>query len=256
MMINKQLLRRMGYSSDSQGIIDRYINVNGAWESHLLNCRQFIVDCVQKRKIEKLAVFGSGWLLDFPLDEMASSVGHIWLFDIVHPPQIIQKINRLGNVTAETVDLTGGILNQAYQAVEVYKKNRALPDYQKWGDFRFKWAHSFDYAISLNLLSQIGELITNYLSQHIPVDEKETESITGIIQESHLQVLEPQKSCIITDTLEKVMDKNQHIQKYRNLVHCPFPIPGHARKWEWHFDPLMEYHPGYQTVSDVVAFEL
>lgn len=246
----------MGFSSDSQGIIDRYINVNGAWESHLLNCRQFIVDCVQKRKIEKLAVFGSGWLLDFPLDEIAPLVGHIWLFDIVHPPQIIQKVNRLRNITAETVDLTGGILGKAYEMVEIYKKSSVLPDHQKWIDLKFKWADSFDYAISLNLLSQIGELITNYLSQHMPLDKKEIESITGMIQKSHLQVLEPLKSCIITDICEIMMDKNQNIQETRNLIHCPFSIPGDARKWEWQFDPLMEYHPGYQTVSDVVAFEL
>lgn len=246
----------MGYSADSQGIIDRYINTNGAWDSHLKHSREFIQESIKARKIESLAVYGSGWLLDFPLDEIAGMIGKISLFDVIHPPQIVQKVKRFKNVTIETVDITGGALEEAFESVALYKKTGNMPDFQTWTRFRFKYPASFDYAISLNLLSQIGELITNYLTQYIPLSEEKVESITGILQQAHLDILKPDKSCIITDTHEKIIGPSQQVEKMNNLIHCPFLLPEEHKKWEWNFDPLREYHPGYQTVSEVVAFEL
>lgn len=252
---SRRILRKMGYSADSQGIIDRYINTNGAWDSHLKNSREFIQESVKGRKIENLAVYGSGWLLDFPLDEIAGLIGKITLFDVVHPPQIIQKIKRYKNVTTETVDITGGALEEAYESVAHYRKTGILPDFQKWNQYRFRYPVSFDYSISLNILSQIGELITNYLTRFIPLSVKEIETITGILQQSHLDILQPGKSCIITDIHEKIAASELQVEKTHRLIYCPFPIPENHIKWEWNFDPLREYHPGSQTVSEVVAFE-
>ncbi len=253
---SRRILRKMGYSADSQGIIDRYINTNGAWDSHLNHSREFILESIKCRKIENLAVYGSGWLLDLPLDEIAGMVGKITLFDIVHPPQILQKVKRFKNVTTEIVDITGGALEEAFESVALYRKTGNLPDFQTWTRFGFKYPASFDYSISLNLLSQIGELITNYLTQFLPLSEEKIETITGILQQSHLDILQPGKSCMITDTHEKIIGPNQQVEKVRKLIHCPFSLPEEHKKWEWNFDPLSEYHSGYQTVSEVVAFEL
>lgn len=41
--IPTRILRKMRYKADSQGIIDRYINVNGAWEGHLQHTKNFIL---------------------------------------------------------------------------------------------------------------------------------------------------------------------------------------------------------------------
>lgn len=252
----RRILRKMGYSSDSQGIIERYINTNGAWDSHLKHSRAFILELIKNRNIENLAVYGSGWLLDFPLEEIAVLTGKITLFDVIHPPQIIQKVKRFKNITIETVDITGGAMEEAFESVSIYRKAGIIPDFQSWSRFQFQYQDASDYSISLNLLSQIGELITNYLTQFISLSEQEIETITGILQKSHLDILPPGKSCIITDTLEKMIGPNERIEKTHQLIHCPFLIPAVHKKWEWNFDPLREYHPGYQTVSEVVAFEL
>ncbi len=42
----------------------------------------------------------------------------------------------------------------------------------------------------------------------------------------------------------------------RELIKCPLPAGTNFREWEWQFDPLKEYNPGFITVSKVVALEV
>jgi hypothetical protein len=256
MKITSRILRRMGYSADSQGIMNRYINVQGAWDAHLSNTRNFILKTVKAKSIENLAVLGSGWLLDLPVEELSSSVKHLWLFDIVHPSQVIHKLKKYGNVTFKTVDITGGVLSAAYEAAYAYKQTGIIPGIEPMCNRKFQWPKVFDYTISLNILSQVGELVTNYLSERIPYTEAEISKISSLLQQSHLNLLTPGKACLITDIKEKGLDADDHPVFSRNLIHCAFSVPANAASWSWLFDPLKEYNAGLKTISDVVAFEL
>jgi hypothetical protein len=256
------ILKKMGFADDSLGIINRYIKVDGAWDPHLSNSRNFILDCVRDRKYENVAVYGSGWLLDLPLEQLSELCDHVWLYDLVHPRQILHKIKKYKNVTAVTADVSG-VLKDVYDFVRHPERSRRV-----FGDKNASTPLSMtpgtplsmtaqpDFAISLNLLSQIGDLVTGYLSCHVSLSEPEVENMTAALQESHLQLLMKQPSCLITDVKEVLYDKDDKPCGTKQLIKCSLPVGIRSATWQWYFDPLAEYNPGYITRSEVIALEL
>lgn len=252
----RRMLKKMGYLSDSRGIINRYINTDGAWDRHLDNTRKFITDRIAGKKYKTLAVYGSGWLLDFPVDQVSREVGNIYLYDIVHPPQVKSKIKKYRNIHAVTADLTGGALTEAWTVVKDYKKHGMKPEIKAMFNNRFNPDPLPDYSISLNFLSQVGDIVTQYLAQHIPMEEHEINYLIGRLQQFHLDTLKPGKSCLITDVAEKYYDMHDKLQGSKEIIKCSLPLKGNCESWEWLFDPDGEYVRGLKTVSTVIAMEL
>lgn len=250
-----RILRKMGYKADSQGIIDRFINVNGTWEGHLRHTRNFILKAVAGKKIENLAIYGSGWLLDLPLDELSAMAGQVWLYDTVHPAQIIHQLRRYTNVTAVAADITGGSIINAYLAVRGYKKQRQRISPEQLCNMTFQPIVIPDYTISLNLLSQIGGMISDYLKQYIPFSVEEIEKINCLLQQSHLCLLLPGRSCLITDVKELSYDDADQPTGAIESINCQLPPASYSESWEWQFDPQGGYTPGHKTVLQVVAIE-
>ena len=250
-----RILRRMGFKADSQGIIDRYINVNGAWDDHLNHARSFILNALAGKPIRDLAVYGSGWLLDLPLDELSAMADRVWLYDVFHPPQVLHRIQKFSNVSAVAADITGGTLMAAYEAVKVNKKRgiKSLPE--ELCNMTFEPVVKPDFAISINILSQIGELITDYLQKHMPYSMDETDRMVCLLQQSHLKLLPPGASLLITDTEELSFDSEDQLIISKSLIRCSLPYTAPAEVWEWQFDPLMEYRSGVKTVFRVMAFK-
>ena len=254
--IPAQILRRMRYKADSQGIINRFINVGGAWEGHLRHTRNFILKTVAGKKFEDLAIYGSGWLLDLPMDELSAIAGTVWLYDAVHPAQIIHRLRRYKNVIAVEADITGGSLIGAYLSVRDYKKHRQKVSPEQLCNRAFQPVVMPDYTISLNLLSQIGGMISDYLKQYIPYSPKEIEKINCLLQESHLRLLLPGKSCLITDVKEFSYNYADQPTETIESINCQLPPASHTESWEWQFDPTGDYKAGERTVLQVVAIEL
>ena len=64
-------MRRAGYLKDQTGIRRRYEREQEPWQQHIDNTRRFIVESARKAANHKsVAVLGSGWLLDVPVDEL------------------------------------------------------------------------------------------------------------------------------------------------------------------------------------------
>jgi len=250
-----RILRRMGYKAYSQGIIDRYIRMNEAWREHLQNTRAFILRTLTGKKIGNLAVYGSGWCLDLPLEELSEMTDRIQLYDLVHPSQIIHRIQKFSNIKAIQTDLTGGAMLRAYQSVKEYKKLRQKAPPERIYSCLFRPAIIPDYSISLNILSQIGELITDYLGKNIPYDKQELHLINSHLQQSHLQLLLPGKSCLITDIREYNCDIGNQQTDTKELTDCPLPASAHTDTWKWQFD-YGGFSPGKETYFEIVALEL
>jgi hypothetical protein len=251
-----KILRITGFESDSRGIMNRYIGVDGAWDIHLSNCRKYITGFLRERKIRNLAVYGSGWLLDFPLEEASELAEHIWLYDLVHPAQILHKIKKFRNVTTVKADITGGTLAAVFEAVQLYHKTGFKPDIPALCNRTFDPGMQYDGAVSLNILSQIGDLLTDYISQNIKLTPDEKDNIHQVLQQNHLKLLSTQPSCLITDTQEMTSDDQGRLTGTRQLIKCPLPGGTNICEWEWQFDPLKEYNPGFVTVSKVVGIEV
>jgi hypothetical protein len=249
------IVRKMGYLTDSQGLIDLFIDTEGAWSSHLNNTRQFIAGRLKGRRIKDLAVYGSGWLLDFPLEEALQAADHITLFDAVHPTQILHKIKKFKQVTAVSADITGGAMISAYHAVQQYRKTHIKPDPRQFCQGVFTGGIRHDYAISLNILSQVGEL-TKYLARFIDYTEDEVEEMQKCLQESHLKILQPGCACLITDIESLGYDASGQLLSTSQLIKCSMPVTGHAQTWEWQYDPNGDVYPGLKTLLKVMALEL
>ena len=112
----------MNFLSDQEGIISRFMNETSNWEPHLRKSREFILTCLRGKNVPVISILGSGWLLDVPLEELQKKCKKIYLIDIFHPPQILRKIRDLSQVEAIQMDITGGVINKAYQLAKEYKK--------------------------------------------------------------------------------------------------------------------------------------
>ena len=256
MEISRKIFHRMGFETESQGFINRYINVDGAWDEHLENTRQFIRHTIAGRKFNNLAVLGSGWLIDLPVEELSKAAGRVWLYDAVHPVQVIHKIGKMSNITAVRADVTGGALANALGAVRQYKKSKQKTPPEIICKVEFKPGVTQDFMISLNLLSQIGVMITGYLEEHIPYSKEELSEIRTRLQAAHLKLMMPGRSCLITDTEEYSYDLTDGSLETSPVVDCVMPAARRTETWEWQFDPLGDYKPDKKTVMKVMALEL
>lgn len=255
-ILPRKVLRRMGFLRERQGLIDRYIHVDNAWEDHLLHTRNFIRTTVSGRKINNLAIMGSGWMLDLPVEDIIEYADHIWLYDIIHPRQILHKVKRYPQITVVSSDITGGAMMKSWDSVRHYKRtgNKTTPEEICSQAFFFR--EMPDYVISLNTLSQIGSMITDYLQQHIPYSSEELTRIHFLLQSAHLQLLTPGSSCFVTDVQELEYDFNDVLQEKHELINIALPDSGHAETWDWQFDPTGGYKPGRKTILKVMAFEM
>ncbi len=254
--IPRRILRKTGYKADSQGIIDRFIRANGAWDEHVQHSRNFILKVLTGKKIDNLAVYGSGWMLDLPLDELSGMVCSLQLFDLVHPPQVIHRLRKYRNVTAYRADITGGAVMKAYQAVKRFKRNGQKTPPEEICSQSFRLVAAPDFVISLNVLSQIGIMITDYLKLHVPYGPDEIDRILQGLQQSHLQLLRPGKSCLITDVREINYDLSGSHAETTEVINIPLPASKYSETWEWQFDDRGDYRPGRRTVLEVAAMEL
>ena len=256
MEVPGRILRRMGYKSDNNGIINRYIRENGAWDEHLQRTRGFIVKAVTGRSVRNLAVYGSGWCLDLPLDELAAIANQVYLYDLVHPPQVLYRIKKYVNISAIKVDVTGGAIMRAYQAVQTYKEDHRKVSPEEICSSHFHPPVIPDYAISVNILSQLGEYITDYLKLHVPYEREEIDRVTELLQQSHLELLIPGNSCLITDVREYSFDMDDGNPEMTEIIKCNLPAATRRETWDWHFDQQGSYRPGRKILLQVMAVEL
>ena len=97
-MLDKRTIRKMKFISDQEGIMNRYLREKDHWDLHLNRTKKFILDSFIKKERRSVAVLGSGWLLDLPLNELVNRFEKILLVDINHPAQIRNKVRSYNNV--------------------------------------------------------------------------------------------------------------------------------------------------------------
>jgi len=242
----------MKYTSDQRGIMNRYLAEGNNWESHLEQTRSFIIKCLEKNEGESVAVLGSGWLLDTPIDYLCNRYKTVFLVDIVHSPQILNKAKKMKNVWLISADLTGGAIEGTYNFVRHYRKTGAGSVL----DIPFQANLSginADYVISLNILNQLDILLVDYISRFIKVPEEEIEVFRTRIQQQHLDMLPAGRSCLVSDIEERVLNRGNNLVSTRRLVYSNLPDGKDIEKWTWTFDTRGEYNRGCSTEMLVYA---
>ncbi|MCK4879869.1 MAG: hypothetical protein KAS82_04380 [Bacteroidales bacterium] len=250
-----QAIRRMGFLKDQEGIMNRYIREVSPWENHLENSRNFIAGSFNQTEAESVAVLGSGWLLDVPLDHLIKRFKHIYLVDIHHPIQIRKKTAAISQVELIEEDLTGGAIEQIWQLCRDSKISLQKGNITDHISLKPPLEHiQPDALVSVNLLNQLDIILCDYIRKQGHFQQGSLTSFRAAIQAFHLEWISKKPGCLVTDTTEEVTDKNR-TKSSKALLYTDLPDGIRHSSWWWDFDSLGTYHPGSRTRMEVRAVE-
>lgn len=248
-------VKKMKFLSDQDGILTRYSREKETWKAHLDNTRQFILDSFDDKKIKSIAVLGSGWLLDLPLEKLADKYKKILLVDVHHPAQIVKKTESMKNVTLAEIDISGGGIAFCWKLrkqKEEHLESFILDEFEpKVPSLPF----DPDAYISLNLLNQLDILLIDFLQKkNRRVTDMEIRRFREKLQSFHVSWITKKPGCLITDVAELLNQPGKEIQE-RSLIYTELPKGKRAEEWIWDFDLSKTYHPNTETRMKVNAIE-
>lgn len=247
----EKLLKRMGFFSDQEGIMSRYLYEQENWRPHLEQSKKVIIKFLEEKKPEHIAILGSGWLLDVPIDYLSKNIKNVYLVDIRHPRQIIHKYKDYTNVHFVLSDITGGAIENTYHALNSKGKNIKLLSSIKPEGFKFN--RQFDAIISVNVLCQLDILVLEYIRTFKGIDDNEVIALRKKIQESHMNTLKELPSCLISDYEEHIYNRTGAKVSKNSLLFTKLPKSTYEEEWEWIFDTKMTYYPNRRTNFKVKA---
>lgn len=250
------MLRKMDYHSDQQGIMRRYMREKNGWDLHLEKSKKFILKSAITKSKGKVLVLGSGWLLDCPIEELSKEFNEVILADIYHPNQIIKKTSSLNNIHFLNTDITGGLIEFIYKNIKPGKKYFLNSLTNELKSISFKIPNDIDFVISLNILSQLSIIIVDYLKTLSVFKEGELREIAATIQQSHIDILPKNKTCLICDYEEELYDEENRFIGSNPLVFSDMPHGNFTEKWLWKFDTSMTYRDDLKTYFNVIAIDL
>ncbi len=245
-IVNKKALSF--YYSDQNGIMRRYLAEGINWNSHLTNVQNYITTCVKKYKPKSVAVLGSGWLLDVPMQVLAAETERLALFDIKHPRQVVNRFRKMEHVDFVQMDLTNNL-------IELVKKAKNFNDFLNELDRTkpLEIFKPFDLVISVNLLNQLDILLCDLIERKFSVSQDILQPVREKIQQLHMESLPGGKSCVITDFEEMNYINTFDTAKISKLVFVPLNRLEETREWLWVFDTHKTYRKKYKTTFKVIA---
>lgn len=250
-----QAIRRIGFIKDQEGIMNRYIRESSLWTNHLEKTRNFISGSFTHTDAQTVAVLGSGWLLDIPLDHLIKRFKHIYLVDIHHPIQIRKKTAAMNQVELIEEDLTGGAIEQIWQR---YRENKISLQNGNISD-QISMAPPLEHIqpdalVSVNLLNQLDIILCDYIRKQGHFQQESLTPFRTAIQSFHLEWITKKPGCLVTDTVEEVVNKNGE-KSSKALLYTELPNGIRRDSWWWDFDSQGTYHPGSRTRMEVQAVE-
>jgi hypothetical protein len=254
--VPKKIVRKMGIRSDQEGILQRYILEGSNWNEHLRNTKQAIIDFVKEKEPKSLALLGSGWLLDIPMQFLADRMQEVILYDIRHPRAARDKYAKLPNVLFLEADLSGGLIEATFRLCRHKPKLTPQEVIIELLNTPVNLPIETDYLASVNLLNQLDILIIDYLKKFYDFPADIMNQLRKTIQSNHLRMLKPGQACLITDVEEiHINDQGIPVEKVP-LIFCELPAGHNLKSWIWKFDTHKNYHPEHFTDMYVTSMNL
>jgi hypothetical protein len=250
-MYNKQehdkITTKSGLKKDQEGIIQRYFREKEHWDIHLNRTRSVIKKFTANKK-GNVIIFGSGWLLDVPIDFLSKTFQKVYLADIRHPIQVQKKMKSFPNVEFLTLDLTGGLISFAL----ANKRNSLIADNYINHYTDPDIPEDSNYFISCNIFNQLDILLWETAKKTI--SEEEFSIVRSFVQKSHLNILPAGKSCLITDVQQTTIDlRNPSFSESSSSLYTSLPKTNNTESWEWVFDTAGRYIKGKEIRFQVQA---
>jgi hypothetical protein len=251
----RKILHRMGYYNYQRGLIYHHFEEEGSWNSHLRNCRDFVLKALDFYKPSKVTVLGSGWLLDLPLEEMCDSVAEINLVDIIHPPEVKEQAGKLKKVFLREEDVSGGLITEVWEKCRrrlFFNKLRSLDEIRI-----FEYQPKFDpgMIISLNIMTQLENLPLEFIKKRSVNNEESYVCFRKEVQSKHLSFLENHKSVLITDISEIITDNSGNSTENPSVL-TDLPEAKLKVEWTWNFDQRRSDYYRKKSVFKVAAMIL
>ncbi len=250
---NTYMLYRMNYLTDFGGIYRRYKREKGRWDSHLENTKQFIINSVEDKK-GTIVVLGSGWLLDFPVDEIVNRFNRVVLYDIKHPKHVKSLAAKHSNIELVCGDITGGMIEKCFKLKRSQLKSDLFNIVSYLSSCKFTIDYKADCIVSLNILNQLDILLIDYLKQKGVKSDKQLIKLRKMIQERHLEFLSDYNHTVITDVEEEWYSDEDELLGVKPTLYADIREYKEQKKWSWNFDSSMTYYDDKKVILNVTAF--
>lgn len=224
-------LKRMGYLKELIAIRARHDRCQEAWAPHLEACQAAIGEAMRVCPGRgKVAVLGSGLLLDVSLAELAGAFDEVVLVDLVHLPAVKRAVRSYPNVRLVAADVTGCV-EAVYRGALPMPEGAPLPE----GDA--------DLVISLNILTQLPLRPATWAARWHPPEAVAAFSRSLIAD--HLARLRscPGAVCLIAESDRMVCDGEVMRESEDSLHGVALPVA--LQDWAWDIAPRPEADPDY-----------
>ncbi len=243
-------VRDMGYLREAIAIEARYQRCKEGWQSHIDNTKDTILQAVEMcHKKEKVVVLGCGSLLDLPLRELSLAFNQVVLVDIVLMPSMKMVASLFKNVRLITADVTG-IAEKIYFGKP--RPDSTLPSPETYLP---DCDDHTSLVISLNLLSQLSYIPTQYLKDRLKWKESEYLLLwENELMKSHFDALLALRCpiCLISDWQMSYIDKNGN-EVERHLTAPLLEKVKPYRQWTWSLVPYGKESRKYSVEMTVSA---
>ena len=231
----KKLSKIFGLNKDREGLITRYFNEQKNWESHIQQTKQFILKAAENKKKGLGVILGSGWWLDLPYHELSSIFERLIFIDITHPNQIIHKAKKFPNIELVEADISGALL-PLYEMFKQKKQDLDITKLNIENKLGIPNDIQADFVVSLNLLNQLSFFSKNYLNKKKLVSNDKINEIVKLIEQTHINNLPINKSCLITDYYQYEYDQEGILLNESKRLSVELPINSSREEWVWDFD--------------------
>ncbi|WP_413204884.1 hypothetical protein [Rhodospirillum sp. A1_3_36] len=170
--------RRLGAVHELVAVHARAKRQSRAWADHQAKARKAVLQVADGTRGRSLAVvLGSGWLLEVPLEELATRFDRVLLVDLVIPRAVRARARALGNVDWRPWDVTG-----VYGPLATHPKTLpAVPDPAPLPPEVLE----ADFVISSNLLSQLPVSPRSWMDRH-GIPEATQDAVSKALIDAHL----------------------------------------------------------------------
>lgn len=212
--------RKEGYLYHAIALAHRARRCEKYWQTHLEHCREQVAKIPSA---EKLVVFGSGLLLETPLEILVQKFNQITLVDIVHTKETRAKVERFCQSLKTRISLVEMDLNK---------------------DF---FTEKAEFYISANILSQIAFVSTQkWLKEQIA--EEEIEKRTADLQARHLEQLlnVSNHGMVFSDFQMQILDLQNKVIEEKSTVAESLKLKW-SKTWSWDLAPAPELSKDYSV---------
>lgn len=238
--------KTFGHLTESISLLSREKRCKKNWQSHRLQCQQFILESIKKAKnYESVLILGSGPLHEIPIDQLAREFKQVVLVDIVHLRSTKKKVSHLGNIEFIEHDVS---------EVEHHLRTKGeLLDIIPSSFINNDWG----LVLSVNIMSQLPIHIENFIQKKLQnkFNQEDIENYLKKITENHFKYLSSFTSpvILITDiTTLYYNSKHETIQTDHNYAHLC--LPPASDEWTWHIAPIPEFKKDIGIKMIVAAF--